>query len=86
MSHASTRLVGSITSPLLYQLFKRRACAAVPCCLQHHNAAAAAPSAMGVADAAKAAPVQPSRELAHVRYFIDGSVDAGVQSRVRPHP
>jgi len=85
MSHASSRL-GSITSPLLYQLFKGgRACAAASCCLHHHNAAAAA-STMPVAEAAttaKAAPVQPSRELAHVRYFIDESVDAGVQDKVR---
>jgi hypothetical protein len=37
---------------------------------------------MGAATPIKAAPVQPSRELAHVRYFIDGSVDEGVCDRV----
>lgn len=37
---------------------------------------------MVAAEAMKAPPVQPSRELAHVRYFIDGSVDAGVHRKV----
>ena len=46
--------------------------------------AAATGAAAAEAVAVKAPPVQPSRELAHVRYFIDGSVDAGVHGKVRP--
>lgn len=89
MSHASS--TARSTSPLLYHLFKGRAppecTAAVPCCLlqRHHSTAdddMAATADDGAAAIIKAPPPQPSRELAHVRYFIDGSVDAGVQGKV----